>query len=142
MPLEILLAMVVAGISLLAALLHLSGRSRIRALSQDDARAEWHRHFPDDSIRDVIVAQNARSALVLMDGQRGILWAFGADTVGRHLKDFDLTEKPDGLRIDFHDFATPGVSLTLTPTECERWKSLISAPFHAQSSAQSIRQIS
>ncbi|MDE4134294.1 hypothetical protein PXK00_14320 [Phaeobacter sp. QD34_3] len=128
MPLEILLIMVVSGVSLVILILHLSGRSAQTVLSPEDARSAWHRHFPDDDVRQILVAENTHAALVQTDTGTGLLWSFGADTVARHLIDFDVMETPKGLRLDFHDFGTPGVSLTLAPPERARWQQLMTSP--------------
>ncbi|MEX5599919.1 hypothetical protein [Pseudophaeobacter sp. C1-32P7] len=125
MPLEILLIMVIGGVSAVAAILHLSGRSEQTVLSVEDARAEWHRHFPDDVILQVLIAENGHAALVQTEGGTGLLWAFGADTVARHLIDFDVFETGTGLRLEFHDFGTPGVSLSLAPHERADWQQMM-----------------
>lgn len=92
MPLPVLLTLVIGGISAIAILLHLSGRSALRVIDPEDAHADWHRHFPDDRIRSVLVARDGHAALVETDQGPGLLWAFGADTAARHLRDFDLVE--------------------------------------------------
>ena len=128
MPLEILLIMVVGGVSLVALILHMTGRSAQTVLSAEDARSAWHRHFPDDEVRDVLVSEDRHAALVQIAGTTGLLWSFGADTVARHLNDFDMMETQAGLRLEFHDFGTPGVSLTLAPCERDRWQQLMTSP--------------
>lgn len=125
MPLPLLLILVIGGISAITLLLHLLGKSRLAFLTAGDARNAWHRHFPDDDIQNVTVAQNGHAALVRTDQGPGLLWSFGADTVGRHLHDFDLIETPDHLRVIFHDFTAPRVSLHLTETERSRWQELM-----------------
>jgi hypothetical protein len=128
MPLELLLIMVVGGVSLVALILHLTGRSAQTVLSAEDARVAWHRHFPDDEVRQVMVSEDRHAALVQTSVATGLLWSFGADTVARHLIDFDVMETKDGLRLEFHDFGTPGVSLTLAPPERARWQQLMTSP--------------
>jgi len=125
MPLHILLILVVGGISAITLLLHLLDKSRLTFLTVEDARSAWHRHFPDDDIQDVTVAQNGHAALVHTAQGPGLLWSFGADTVARHLRDFDLIETPDHLRVIFHDFTAPRVSLHLTETERPLWQELM-----------------
>lgn len=127
MPLEILLIMVVVGVSLVTLMLHLSGRSAQTVLSAEDARSAWHRHFPDDEVRQVLVSRDNHAALVLTSGLSGLLWSFGADTVARHLLDFDIMETEHGLRVEFHDFGTPGVSLLLDPQDRARWEKLMTS---------------
>jgi len=125
MPLHILLILVVGGISAITLLLHLLGKSRLAFLTTEDARGAWHRHFPDDDIRDVIVAQNGHAAFVQTAQGPGLLWSFGADTVARHLRDFDLIEAPNHLQVMFHDFTAPRVTLHLSETERPRWQELM-----------------
>lgn len=127
MPLEILLALVIGGIGTIATILHLTGRSAPAVLNCDAARRAWQRHFPADTIREVIPARNGHAALVLTSAGPGVIWAFGADTVARHLLDFSLHDVPDGLRLAFRDFGTPGVSLTLTDAERARWRQLMTS---------------
>ena len=82
MALELLLALVLGGISGIAVLLHLTGRSRQAVLGVETARTAWLRHFPEDSVLRVLPADGGQAALVLTSGGPGLLWAFGADTVG------------------------------------------------------------
>ncbi len=128
MPLDLLLIMVVGGVSLVALILHLTGRSAQTVLSAEDARTAWHRHFPDDEVHQVMVSEDRHAALVQTSVATGLLWSFGADTVARHLIDFDVMETDHGLRVEFHDFGTPGVSLALEPRERERWQQLMTSP--------------
>lgn len=125
MPLEILLVLVVGGIAGITLLLHLSGRSRQYALTPDSARAQWIRHFPDDVIVDVIVAHDMHSAVVRTEAGNGLLWSFGADTVARHLLDFDWIERPEGFEVQFHDFGAPARLIRLDETERARWRHLM-----------------
>jgi len=126
MPLNILLILVIGGIALIALLLHLLGKSRLTVLSQEGARSDWHRHFPDDEILDLIVARDGHAALVQTGQGPGLLWAFGADTVARHLRDFDLLEEPDHLKVIFHDFTAPSATLHLSEPERPVWQKMMS----------------
>jgi len=125
MPLEILLVLVVGGIAGITLLLHLTGKSRVRMLTPENARSEWLRHAPDDDIIDVTVAHDRRSALVRTHTGNGLLWSFGADTVARHLLDFDWLDHPDGFEIQFHDFSTPKVIIRLDDFERPHWRHLM-----------------
>ncbi|KIC28632.1 hypothetical protein [Leisingera sp. ANG-M6] len=131
MPLELLLALVAGGISGIAVLLHLTGRSRQRILGAGNTRADWLRHFPEDSVFKVLPAASGQAALVLTNGGPGLLWAFGADTVGRHLAAEQVRETATGLRFDFNDFAAPGLSLRLPERERQQWLALINTPAEA-----------
>ncbi len=125
MPLEILLGLVVGGIAGIALLLHLTGRSRLRLLTPETAQIQWLRHFPDDTVIDVTVAHDGHAALVRTETGAGLLWSFGADTVARHLLDFDRIDHPDGFEVQFHDFSTPRVLIHLDETECHHWRHLM-----------------
>ncbi|WP_170350652.1 MULTISPECIES: hypothetical protein [Ruegeria] len=125
MPLEILLVLVVGGIVGITVLLHLSGRSRVRELTPQTARSEWLRHAPDDVIIDITIAHDKRSALIRTETGNGLLWSFGADTVARHLLDFDWIDHPEGFEIQFHDFGTPKALIRLDDFERPHWQNLM-----------------
>ncbi|TMV10240.1 hypothetical protein FGK63_04030 [Ruegeria sediminis] len=125
MPLEVMLALVIGGIAGIALLLHLSGRSNQRVLTPEIAREEWRRHFPDDMIVDVTLAHDGHAALMRTETGPGLLWALGADTVARHLMDFDWLDHPKGLEIFFHDFGAPRVLVRLDETERRHWRHLM-----------------
>lgn len=127
MPLEILLALVIGGIAGIAAILHLTGHSRSCPIPDaQTARQHWARHRPDDIILAVHLAQGA--ALIETDHGLGLLRPFGADTVAHPLR--GLARTPEGLRLRFHDFAAPDMTLTLTETEAADWLALWSR-YHA-----------
>lgn len=121
MPLPILLALVIGGISAIALLLHLSGRSALRVIGRDEAQALWRRHYPDDGVHGVTLAQNGHAALVETDQGPGLLWSFGDDTVARHLRNYDLTETGTGIDIAFHDYTAPHARLRLEQGERTSW---------------------
>lgn len=125
MSLLILLILVVGGLCVIALLLHMSGSSRLRVLMPEDARSEWHRHYPFDGIIDVIVAENGHAAIVRTNEGTGLLWSFGADTVGHYLQDFNLVETQDGYDVFFNDYASPHVRLKLSELERHRWHNLM-----------------
>ncbi len=125
MPLYILLALVVGGIAVIGVLLHGLGKSRLTVLNRDSARAAWRRHFPGDDLRAVTIAANGHAALVETASGPGLLWSFGADTVARHLRDFELKSEPDRLCVNFHDFTAPRVTLHLTDAERRLWQKMM-----------------
>lgn len=125
MPLEILLALVVGGIAGIAGLTWLAGLAKPRQLNEADAQSEWARHYPDDFVQSVWVTHDAKAALVMAKEGAGLLWVMGADTVGRHLSDFDLIDEPHGLSVIFHDFTAPKVHLHLDEDERLVWQKLI-----------------
>lgn len=125
MPLNVLLILVVGGIALTALILHLLGKSRLTVLTREDARTAWHRHFPDDDIHHLTVARDGHAALVQTSQGPGLLWSFGADTVARHLHDFELLDRPDHLTVIFHDFTAPRVTLHLSDAERPLWQQMM-----------------
>ncbi len=127
MPLELLLALVAGGISAIAAILHLTGRSERAVLTQASARDAWLRHCPGDSIRQVRPAADGHAALIAAQSGAGLVWSFGADTVARHLNGAAVSPVSAGLQFDFNDFSAPGLTLALTSAEREHWQALIAA---------------
>ncbi|WP_170333299.1 hypothetical protein [Ruegeria arenilitoris] len=125
MPLEILLVLVVGGIVGVTVMLHLTGLSKMRELTPETARSEWLRHAPDDEIIDITIAHNKHAALIRTETGNGLLWSFGADTVARHLLDFDWLDHPDGFEIQFHDFGTPKAIIRLDEFERPHWELLM-----------------
>lgn len=126
MPLPLLLALVGAGIAGIAVLLHVTGRSERRILDSATARAEWLRHYPEDRVDEVTVSRDGHAALVRTGAGLGLLWAFGADTAARPLRDFDLLSDKGRLAIAFRDYTAPRVRLDLDPAERPAWERLLS----------------
>ncbi len=125
MPLEILLVLVVGGIAGITAMLHLTGRSRLRVLTPETAASEWLRHAPDDVVIDITIANDQHSALIRTETGNGLLWSFGADTVARHLLDFDRIDRPDGFEVQFHEFGMSKVLIRLDEFERLHWLNLM-----------------
>lgn len=121
MPLSVLLILVIGGIAAIAGLLHLTGRSGRARLTSDTVRAAWARHFPEDTVDEVLLARDGHAALVRTGQGPGLLWAFGADTVARHLGSCDLVPHPRGLQVRFGDFTAPRVTLDLQEDERDIW---------------------
>lgn len=125
MPLEILLVLVVGGIAGITLLLHLTGKSRQHVLTRETAPDQWLRHFPDDTVIDATIAHDGHAAIVRTETGAGLIWSFGADTVARHLMDFDWLETSDGFEVQFHDFSTPRARIHLDETERRHWQYLM-----------------
>lgn len=128
MPLDILLILVIGGIAGIALLTWLAGLAKPRTLDESQAETEWLRHYPDDVVTSVWVTHDMHAALVMTEQGPGLLWVMGADTVARHLLDFDLIEEPHGLSVDFHDYTAPKVHLHLDEDERLVWQNLIYPP--------------
>ncbi|WP_027235134.1 hypothetical protein [Leisingera caerulea] len=127
MPLELLLALVAGGITAIAVLLHVTGRSRQAVLTAESSRAAWLRQYPQDRVQNVLPAASGHAALIAADSGPGLVWAFGADSVARHLGGAAIAESAGGLRISFKDFSAPGVSVALTRAERARWQAVIAS---------------
>ncbi len=125
MPLPVLLALVVGGISGIALLLHLTGRSRRAVLDPETAAAAWIRENPGDDVVEATVSADGHAALILTRQGKGLVWAMGADTTARPLRDFDLIETQQGLTVLFRDFTAPRARIRLTDFERRRWLSLM-----------------
>ena len=125
MPLATLLILVVGGISMIAVLLHLLGKSAPLVLTADTARAAWLRQFPDDPVQDVTVAETGQAALIAAASGPGLIWSFGADTVARPLSGVDVADTGSALRIRFPDHTAPSVTLRLDAPERARWQTLM-----------------
>lgn len=128
MPLNVLLLLVVFGIAAIAVILHLLGKSSRPALTSDSAREAWLRHFPEDTVTEVHVAQAGYVALIDTDSGEGLVWTMGADTVARKLQDVRIDDKDTHLRVRFTDFAAAQVRLVLTPEEKSLWKNRMMHP--------------
>ncbi len=121
MSISVLIALVAGGIAGIAVLLHVMGLSRRMPMSPEDARAAWHREFPDDEAVEVMVTPDGLAALILTREGRGLVWSMGIDPAARRLHDFDVTEDPNGLTIRFSDFSAPRVRLYIPPESREIW---------------------
>ena len=121
MPLGLLLTLVIGGIGLIALLLHLTGRSTRLRLDEARARAEWEQAFPEVPMRRLQISEDRHAALVETTQGMGLIWSFGADCVARTLRGVDVTPTRRGLRIAFHDFTAPSVTLRLSPSEQAQW---------------------
>lgn len=126
MPLGLLVTIVVLGIAAIAVLSHVWGFSRPFAIDSDErARAEWLRHWPDDEVARVIRATDGHAALVETAQGAGLLWSFGADTVARRIRGARLSPCDKGLRLALHDFTAPAVTIALRPDERAEWQAAI-----------------
>lgn len=126
MPLNILIGLVVAGIVGIAVLTWAFGLSTpLRFADAAQARAAWLRHWPEDHVAAVHIAPDGAAALIEMDRGAGVVFAMGADSTGHRLDGAEIRETPAGLRIVFHDFATPRLDVTLPPEARARWQQIL-----------------
>ncbi|RFU11896.1 hypothetical protein DZD18_15155 [Rhodobacteraceae bacterium W635] len=127
MPLHILIGLVVVGIVGIAVLTWAFGLSTpLRFADEAQARAAWLRHWPEDRVAAVHIAPDGAAALIETDRGAGVVFAMGADSTGHRLDGAEIRETPTGLRIHFHDFATPRLDVTLPPGARARWRETLS----------------
>ncbi|WGW04324.1 hypothetical protein [Tropicibacter oceani] len=123
MPLHILIALVLFGITGIAALTYLFGFAEPRRFDNTDAAvAAWLREFPDVPVHRVTLCQTGNAALVATPKGPGIVWAMGADSTARLLTKARLDPSPKGLTLRLDDYAAPRLSLRLTEAETRIWK--------------------
>ncbi len=128
MPLELLLILVVGGISAIALLLHQSGRSQPKVMTEPEAREAWFRQFPENPVVDLTLAKDGHAALIQTaddNAPLGLVWSFGADTVARFLEDAKLSPCKKGLHLRLADFSAPAVRLQLDQPEATHWQGMI-----------------
>jgi len=100
--------------------------ARLRFEGEEQARAAWLRHWPEDHVAAVHIAPDGAAALIETDGGTGVVFAMGADSSAHRLDGAEVREMPTGLRIRFHDFATPRLDVTLPPEARARWRETLS----------------
>lgn len=123
MPLEIFATIVVLGITAVIVLIHFMGFSRKFLIDSDEtARSQWLRHWPDDTVSEVHRASEGHAALIESNEGPGLLWSFGADTTARRVASAKISPCDKGLRFDLHDFTAPHVTIRLTPDEMQLWQ--------------------
>jgi len=113
------------GLCGLAVLLHVLGFGHRAPMTDAKVRQQWARHFPQDKIETVLLAQSGRSALVSTQTGLGLLWQFGSDTLARRLPPRSVRDHPKGLRLRFQDLTAPVVLVPLANEERETWKTAI-----------------
>lgn len=120
MPLMVLVPLVVLGIGGIVLILHLLGWSRRFELASDAVvTREWLRHYPEDRIDTILCRAEAGVALVRTKAGAGVLRAFGADTVAHRVA--AMQSVPDGIAIDFGEFAAPRLVVKLPEAEKRLW---------------------
>lgn len=126
MPLHILAPMVVIGLGIAWLAMRLAGCSReLRFADQEEARQHWLRHRPGAKPRDIVVAGDGRAALVEVASGLWLLRSFGIDSVIHHLGEARVSTAKQGLTLGFPEYDDPKARITLTPEECEIWRTRI-----------------
>ena len=129
MPLDILAPLVVVAMVGIAAILHMSGMSRVDVLTLDRANEDWIGQYPDLTPQKVTLSSNAMAALVETVRGPGLIWVFGADTVARMFSQTPaISETTSGFILGTGDFTAPRVNVELTDeAERARWVAVLSS---------------
>lgn len=109
MPLEVLGALVGAGVPLAILLAHLTGGSARRSLDLESLDAEIRRQIPRASLDTLLVCTGGQTALFrLEDGRFGVAWPMERHLGLRLLHDhWVLRQTGEGLEVDLNDPAWP-----------------------------------
>jgi hypothetical protein len=118
MSMPVLVAIVVVGIALVVAAVHLTGGSKVAIVADDDhARRLFRDDFPDEAPAKVEITADRLSAfLVLSGGRTGIVQSFGDGYFTRIAGPSDvadiLVRPPATVSIRFRDFTWTGGHFT------------------------------
>lgn len=126
MPLHLLVPLVVGGIFAIMIATIVMGMNKPRRFeSEADAAYAWGREYPGIPARNTIRASDGGAALIETDNGLGLVWAIGADTTARPLRDAEVTATDTGLIIALHDYSAPDVHVTLDAQEVRDWTARI-----------------
>ena len=121
MPLPILGALVVFGIGGIVFLVHMLRMSAQKGFDgAEAARAAFSRDHPEVGVADILLAEDARAALLPTGAGLGLSVAIGAGAFTRLCAVGDirrLAENGAGLRIDLADFSAPRIEFAATSPE-------------------------
>ncbi|MEM7301050.1 MAG: hypothetical protein AAF468_08205 [Pseudomonadota bacterium] len=106
MPLEILVILVVVGLTLVIGSVHLSGGSAKAGLTEDKVRARFAADFPAEAPAGIIVSADGMSALLFLDDQS---WLGVAKRMGSKI----LTRHADRIKVTSVDCRGAEIHLTL-----------------------------
>ena len=129
MPLDILVILVVVGISGVVLLTWWLGWSKPAVLSSTEvAKTEFLRDYPGLDIGDVVLTSDGAAALLqLSDHATGLIFSFGDKFVARQLtaqivRAIDVQTGPaeTAITLKLADFSAPSVSLTFASENFDR----------------------
>lgn len=132
-PLPILLGLIVGGLGGTLAALHLIGWSTPETLeTAQKARDRFALDYPEDTVTDVILANDSHTALLaLADGSVGLVAVLGDRFVVRRLGPQGLTAlriDPQNLQLQLPDIGYPRAVIALPDTpERAPWVARLSA---------------
>ena len=122
MPLPVLLALVLGGISAIALILHLLGLSaRARIAGAAEAMGIWNADQPNRPARRAHLAPDGTAALIETDRGPGLVFAMGADLATRPLDGATLRPHRGGLTITLPDFTAPRLRIALPDPDRDAW---------------------
>ena len=121
-PLPVLLALVVVGVSLSAGLIHWVGWSAEAVLDEAAVRRLLALDAPDEAVLDVALATDQRSALVSLETGSAVVFVLGDRLVSRRLPEAVRIETyPERLRLRLPDPGCPRIDVRLHPDVCQHW---------------------
>jgi hypothetical protein len=126
-PLEILLPMVVIGITGVVLLIRwLRPTPDFRLTDAQQVAEIWTHRNPDIANGEVHLNAARSHALVETAQGVGLVWVFGADPVTRLLdQPIKVAPSGNGLRIETRDFTAPRIDITLDGGELSRWSEIL-----------------
>ncbi len=127
MPLEILLPIVVVGITCIVLLIRWLRPTPEFRLHDTDQAAEIWNHRNHDIVAGAVHLNVARThALIETGGGIGLVWVFGADPVTRLLdQPVVFKSRGNGLSIQTRDFTAPRVDVMLDGAEITHWTDIL-----------------
>ncbi len=118
-------SVVLGGVTLVVALVHLGGGTRTVELDPAHARALFADDFPDLAVTSVMVADDRRAALLdLGDRGVGLVYSLGDGYVTRALAPgVAVHDTGEGLRLRLAEVGAPGVVVRLgSPERRAAWR--------------------
>ena len=121
-PLDILLVLVVGGVSLVVGLTHLFGGSQPAALTDAAIQARLAHDQPDARITGIERGADGRAALVRLHEGAAVVFVLGDRLVSRPLPDAPQWTPTDrGLRLTLPDPGCPRIEVALPEDARQRW---------------------
>lgn len=125
MPLPVLVAMVVVGVSLVVLLVHLTGGSRLAEIANaEQATARFLIDYPEAAVERGIVSADRRDAVLeLGDGHVGLVHVVGSNFLTRFVSRGEMAARASGQgAVDLltHDLTWPRAHMTFSDDETAR----------------------
>ncbi|NOX39505.1 MAG: hypothetical protein GXP05_03055 [Alphaproteobacteria bacterium] len=130
MPLQVLLPLVVIGITAIVLLIRaMRPTPPLTFATTDQAKAVWdHRNHDHEATRAHLNLAQTHALIETRQGI-GLLWSFGVDPVTRHFRPpVACRQTTKGLRLVTHDFTAPIIDIPLTDRDIRTtWQQLLTA---------------